>query len=213
MKSYLKNWKQKVQINNKFSSERDVIAGVPQGSIDGPLLFNLFINDRTFFIEQCTLSNYADDNNLSIYGENKELIKSMLLSDFMIVEDWLFENYMILNLRKCYFMCIGKNVSDSELLNLNDLNLNNCKEVEILGITIDRNLNFKGHLQKYCRDICRKAGQKLSALLRISSPFNTDKKALLYKSMIKSQFAYCPLVWMFCFRQSNNLINKIHERL
>ena len=112
MKNYLKNQKQKVQINNKFSSERDVIAGVPQGSIDGPLLFNLFINDLKFFIEQCTLSNYADDNNLSISGEDKELIKYMLSSDFMIVEDWFFENYMILNLGKCYFMCISKNVSD-----------------------------------------------------------------------------------------------------
>ena len=147
MKSYLKNQKQKVQINNKFSSERDVIAGVPQGSIDGPLLFNLFINDLTFFIEQTTLSNYADDNNLSISGEDKELIKFMLSSDFMTVEDWFFENYMILNPGKCYFMCIGKNVSDSELLNLNDLNLKNCKEVEILGITIDINLNFKGQLK------------------------------------------------------------------
>ena len=51
-------------------------------------------------------------------------------------------------------MCAGKIVSDSELLNLNDLNLKNCKEVEVLGITIDTNLNFKGHI----KNICRKAG-------------------------------------------------------
>ena len=80
MKSYLKNRKQKVQINNNFSSERDVIAVVPQGSIDGLLLFNLFINDLIFFIEQCTFSNYADDNNFSISGKDKSLIKSMLSS-------------------------------------------------------------------------------------------------------------------------------------
>ena len=84
---------------------------------------------------------------MSVSGEDKELIKSMLSSDFMIVEDWFFENYMILNPGKCYFMCIGKNISDSELLTfaVSYLNLKNCKEVEILGITIDRNLNFNGH--------------------------------------------------------------------
>ena len=97
-----------------------------------------------------------------------------------------FENYIILNPGKCYFMCLGKYESDSELLNLNNLNLKNNNEVEILGITINRNLNFKGHI----KNICRKAGLKLSVLLRISSHINTDKKALLYKSMIKSRFAY-----------------------
>ena len=103
-----------MHINNKFSSETDVIAGVPQGSLDGPLLFNLFINDLRFFIEQCTLSYYANDNNLSVIGEDKNVIKSTLSSDFKIVKDWFFQNYMILNPEKCYFMSIGKNVSDSE---------------------------------------------------------------------------------------------------
>ena len=80
--SYLNNRKQQVQINNKFSSESTVIAGVPQGSIDGPLLFNLFISDLVFFIQYCTLSNYANDNNLFSLGKNKDQVKTFLSSDF-----------------------------------------------------------------------------------------------------------------------------------
>ena len=72
MCSYLKNRKQKVVINNSASTTKTVIAGVPQGSIDGPILFNLFINDLVLFIEYTALGNYADDNNLSITGTNIE---------------------------------------------------------------------------------------------------------------------------------------------
>ena len=104
-------------------------------------------------------------------------------------------------------MCLGKNLDDNEMLNLNNLTIKNSKEREILGIKIDNSLNFNNHI----KSICRKAGQKLSALLRISSNLNMRQKEL-YQSMIKSQFSYCPLVWMSCSRQSNNLINKIHER-
>ena len=64
MHSKLNNRKQKVQTNNKFSLERDLIAVFPQGSIDGPLLFNLFINDLVLFIQYSVLSNYADDDDL-----------------------------------------------------------------------------------------------------------------------------------------------------
>ena len=135
-------------------------------------LICLYICNLIFLIEECTSSIYADDNNFSISGEDKELTKSMLSSEFLISEDWFFEHYMILNPRKCYLMCTGKNVSGSELLNLNDLNLKNYKKVEVLGTTIDRNLNFKRHI----KNICRKAGKRLSALLRISSHINTDKK-------------------------------------
>ena len=93
------------------------------------------------------------------------------------------------------------------MLNFNNLTIKSSEEVEILGINIDNNLNFNNHINL----ISRKAGQKLSALLRISSNLNMKQKKLLYKSIIKSQFNYCPLVWIFCSRQSNNLINKTHE--
>ena len=81
MCSYLKNRRQRVQINNKFSSLKEVIAGVPQGSIDGPLLFNLFINDLFLFICFSTLSNFTDENSLFPTGTDIQLINQMLLSD------------------------------------------------------------------------------------------------------------------------------------
>ena len=174
----------------------------------GPLLFNLIINDLVYFIQYSVLNNYADDNNLFVIGKNKEDIKSLLLLDFEIVNNWFYENLMIQNPKKSYYMCLGKSLNDNEMPNFNNLIIKSSKEVEFLGRKIDNNLNFNNHI----KSICRKAGQKLSILLRISSNLSMKQKKLLYKSMIKSQFNYCPLVWMFCSRQSNNLTNKIHER-
>ena len=70
--SNLKNRTQKVVINNKTNSSEVVIAGVPQGSIDLPLVFNLFINELIFFLYTTVLSNYEDDNNLYAIGNDKE---------------------------------------------------------------------------------------------------------------------------------------------
>ena len=85
-------------------------------------------------------------------------------------------------------MCIGQKIDGAETLNFNNFVIKNNKEVEILGITLNR--NFHIHIE----NICGKSGQKLSALLRISPYLGQRKKVLLYKSMIKSQVNYCPLV-------------------
>ena len=65
-----------------------------------------------------------------------------------------------------------------------------------------------GHIRK----ICKQASTKLHALARISPYLNEQKRKVLMKSFILSQFSYCPIIWMFCQRKSNNLINRIHER-
>ena len=90
----------------------------------------------------------------------------------------------------------------------NDTKFKNCKEETILGVIIDIKLSFDSHINR----ICKKAGQKLSALSRISAFTDLNKRKILFQSMIKSQFSYCPLIWMFCSRKSNNIIKKIHER-
>ena len=148
MCSYLKNRRPRVQINNKFSNLKEVIAGVPQGSIDGPLLFNLFINDLFLFICFSTLSNYADDNNLFATGTDIQLINQMLLSDFRAVNNWFYENFMILNPGKCHFMSIGKDTRDEDVFYYDNLTLKNSNEEEILGVTIDRKLTFHQHIKK-----------------------------------------------------------------
>ena len=84
----------------------------------------------------------------------------------------------------------------------------NSKEKAILGLTIDNKRSFDNHVKK----ICRKASQKTCALSRISNYLDSKQKEIIFKGMIRSQFGYCPLVWMFSSRKSNNLINKVHER-
>ena len=79
MCSFLKNRRQRVEINNKFSSLKELMGRVPQGFIDGPLLFNLFINDFFLFICFSTLGNYADDNDLFTTGADIQLIPNAFI--------------------------------------------------------------------------------------------------------------------------------------
>ena len=85
-----------------------MIAGFPQGSIDEPLPFNLFVNDLFLFICFSTLSYYADDNNLFTTGTDIQLTNQMLLSDVRTLNNWLYENFFVLNPVKCHFMSIDK---------------------------------------------------------------------------------------------------------
>ena len=78
----------------------------------------------------------------------------------------------------------------------------------LLGIVIDRNLNF----DEYVSDLCKNASRKLSVLARLSNYMRFEKRNILLKASVQSQFGYCPLTWMFHGRRANSKINHIHER-
>ena len=128
LKIYPDNRKQRVRVNSNFSSWQEIIAGVPQGSILGPLLFNIFVNDLFLFVSSSNLSNYADDNTLYTSGYNLKKVKELLLNDLNKVTEWLFKNYMVLNAgSKCRFVCLGKN-TENETFTFKDTIMNNSKE-------------------------------------------------------------------------------------
>ena len=117
--SYLSNRKQRVKIDNARSEWISLSKGVPQGSILGPLLFNVFINDMYLFINKCTLYNYADDNSLSCAATEVEEVMSRLQMDGSKVIQWFTDNAMQVNPSKFQFMLISHDDDCAQSLVLN----------------------------------------------------------------------------------------------
>ena len=90
--SYLKRRKQCVRINNTYSSFQEVISGVPQGSVLGPILFNFYINDLFLFIKLATLHNYADDNTLAYFSKSMPDLVNTLEKETGVALSWLENN-------------------------------------------------------------------------------------------------------------------------
>ena len=127
-----------------------MITGVPQGSILGPLLFNIFLNDIFLFISKCQLCNYADDNTLYKSGKNMQKIKDDLEMDFMILHKWFHENHMVLNAGKCHYIVIGDDDPTYKIiLNNNEIASSNVEKH--LGILLDIKLNFDSHITSLCK--------------------------------------------------------------
>ena len=106
-------------------------------------------------------------------------------------------------------MCLGSNSEINNFILEDRTKIPLTLEHEVLGITIDTNLNLYSHLQQ----LCKKVPNKLNALTRIIPVLGKKQINLLYNSFFKGQLSYCPLIWTFCSRHSNNLINKLQERV
>ena len=203
--SYLSKRRQRIKINDVYSSWSEILFGVPQGSILGPLLFNVFICDLFMFLPEDGIANYADDNTPYSTGNRIHNIISDLEQASDILSKWFIDNYLKANPDK-YHLLLSE-TSETQLIVENVPTASSCCE-KLLGIKIDYKLSFEPHVES----LCKKASQKLNALARLTSSLKFKQRKLLLNAFITAQFSYAPAVWMFHSRKLNNRINHIHER-
>ena len=128
--------------------------------------------------------------------------------DFDLISKWFEENYLVLNVDKCHSMCFGKD-TENEIFIFNNFIFNNSNEEKILGTTIDNKLTFKSNI----KILCRTAAQKIRTLSRLLNHLSDFQIRLIFNSIIKSQFNYCPLIWMFCSKHQRIRSTKFMSEL
>ena len=159
-------------------------------------------------IKEIDLCNFADGTNLYACGKELDAIFFKLEIETNTAIQWLKDNEMITNSSKFQLMFLSKYKNIEKNMFFDGKTIKSSDTVELLGITPDKNINFKRHIQ----NICHKANNKTKALLRIRKFLNLELAQVLAEAYISSNFRYCPLIWMFCSKMSDNLIVKTHYR-
>ena len=161
--SYLTNRSQRVKVRSKNSTAQRISIGVPQGSVLGPLLFNIFINNIFLMDLESEICSFADDTTLYSCSTSLDDATIRLENDLKKLLTWFTENGMRANPSKFQMMFLGHKRANKLCLNVNGQFILQNEEVKLLGVKIDRKLTFETHV----KEICTKVNQKVSAFRRV----------------------------------------------
>ena len=180
MKSYLSNRWQRTKINTSFSTWREVDCGVPQGSVLGPLLFNVYINDLLIYFGWVNKQNH-DDISVHACDISLESLILRLEHDPLLVMEWFDSNCMKLNAEKCHLLLTGHKPQWKWAM-VGKEKIWESKSEKLLGIIIDKDLKFNEHVRR----LCLKAGRKVTVLGRICRYISLNKRKTLFNALIQS---------------------------
>jgi hypothetical protein len=197
IKSYLTDRTQKVRLKSKLSNTQMLNIGVPQGSILGPILFLLFINDLPSCLKFCICCIYADDVTLYFSSTLITDAQTKLQTDLVRITKWFTMNKLLVNVNKSNCMIISSNANTCKL-NLN-LKINNTQLVQVnsfklLGIHIDSQLNWKLHLENLLKVLAPKVG----ILCRLSKLLSSKTLHTIYNTIILPHIDYGISLWGGC---------------
>lgn len=195
LKSYLSNRTQQVRFNNKYSKLMNIEHGVPQGSVLGPLLIILYINDITKICsEESNVELFADDTLIYVTGESCEELNRKMNNVLQIIEKWMTLNKLKLNTEKTKYMIarnVRKEIRGNITVECTDRTiLERVEVIKYLGVMIDSKLSFINH----CDYMIKKIGKKTSFLNRIGSCVTPYVREIIYKSIIAPHFEYYAII-------------------
>ena len=196
LEDYLSGRTQTVCLNGSNSEEMSMRTGVQQGSVLGPLLFLIFINDLPNSIKHCKIVLYADDTAIFFAHKELPMIQSTLQQDLNALNNWFYENGLVVNCSKTNILLFGSN---KRLANVNNLTLkldeitasHNIASTKYLGLIMDSNLNWHDHIDY----IASKVSSRLCLLGRIRKYITVDTCKQLHCSLIQPLCEYCDIVW------------------
>lgn len=191
--SYLSHRKQYVVINNHSSSFRDIHYGIPQGSILGPVLFLLYINDITHSSNRLKFLLFADDTTVYLQDTDIQRLQDSFNEELIHVSEWLLTNKLTLNISKTCYMLSHTLLHQPPPINIIFSNnpINRVNKANFLGVTLDNNLKWKFHID----NINTKISKLIGVLYKIRNSLTQDSIKTIYYSLAYPHFIYCSAVW------------------
>ena len=191
--SYLSARKQAVFCNNDRSNLKTIIKGVPQGSILGPILFLVYINDICNASDKFSYVLFADDTNLLLTDNHLYNLHVKLNHELHNIFKWVTANKLAVNIKKTNYILFQSRsvVNNLESIFYGGCKLNRVTNTKFLGVIIDENLNWKRHIQSVCLNLSKTC----RILYRIRYNLTTEALHSLYYSLCYPYLNYCLSIW------------------
>ena len=211
--NYLTDRTQSITVNGVVSDPKFIQYGVPQGSILGPLLFIIYINELPSVIQNCySIQLYADDTLLFFSCKSIARIESMLSGDLNRVISWLHSNFLSLNYSKTKIMLIGTHQRlakvDSFNVEAQNTELDRVYKFKYLGVVLDPWLSWNDHIDY----ITTKISSRLGMLRKARKVVPRESCITLYDAMILPLFDYCSAVWANCGKTNCDFLDRLQRR-
>ena len=210
--SYLTNRKQFVKVNDTLSNSSNISCGVPQGSILGPLLFILYINDLSHVSEFIRFILFADDSTAAKSDSDLEKLAEDMTHEFGLISEWLNANKLSLNVIKTKYIVFctrQKNTQPKATIKFNDQNLEQVETTKFLGTHIEQHLDWSQHIAQ----VAKKLAQVSGTIYRCQHIMSQESLLNLYKTLALPHILYCNVIWGATSQNHLDPIIKMQKRI